>query len=77
MADYGVTILGAVQNPNGLGCGHLAAADPALSRAGRQGGPRRILQDLLLFYFKAVTPPVRSTQNTDLHVENSATATYK
>lgn len=52
-----------------MGCEQLAAGDSALSRAVRQ--------DLLPIYFKAVTPPVRSTQNTGLHVENSATGTYQ
>lgn len=40
-------------------------------------GSPQVLQDLLPFYFKAVTPPVRSIQNTGLHVENSAAGIYQ
>lgn len=39
MANFEVTILGAIQNPTGHGWEQLAAADSALSRAVRQGVP--------------------------------------
>lgn len=76
MANCRVTILGAVLDPTGHGCEQLAAAEPAVSRAVRQGGPHWLLQDFLPFYFKAVSPPVTSTQNTGLCVENSATGIH-